>query len=184
MDNAAQIQNEDLGLSLNDALGLAFTCDGGRDQVDAWVESHCRLYLAHTPAGSRPRRRRHLRRRRRAPAGVRPACIHSGGDGQFHPLWFGGPTAAGDTFSIALRCDAPDEERARGIDAYVALGLLTQFSQRCGADLQANDGVGCGGQVPGTQCVESEGDGVLHGLLVTDPLDCRAYFGIALLETP
>ncbi|MEZ4475166.1 MAG: hypothetical protein R3F60_31120 [bacterium] len=183
MDNAAQIQNEDLGLSLNDALGLAFTCDGGRDQVDAWVESHCRLYLAHT-------------RRAAAPADVGtcvdavgpwpacPACIHSGGDGQFHPLWFGGPTADGDTFSIALRCDAPDEERARGVDAYVALGLLTQFTQRCGADLQANDGVGCGGQVPGTQCVESEGDGVLHGLLVTDPLDCRAYFGIALLETP
>ncbi|MCB9545025.1 MAG: hypothetical protein H6706_03940 [Myxococcales bacterium] len=182
--NLADVQGVDASLGAEDALGLALTCDGGRGAVDAWIQGSCRLMLAHLPAGLddvlEPADCQDAVSSRDAPGA---ACVHSGGDGAFHPLWLGGPTMAGDGLAVALRCDAPGEDaRARGIDGNVGVALALLNQERCAADpILAGNGIGCDGQAQGARCVDSAGDRALHGFQTAAPLDCHSILGIALV---
>jgi hypothetical protein len=114
----------------NDVLSIALTCDD--TPVLAWAQRSCSVFLAHADGGGAgaitPLDPATCASQIGSGSEPNPRCVHSGGDGLFHPMWLSGDVDENDVFGITFRCHDPARpERAAGLQDGLAVTLGWHF---------------------------------------------------------
>ncbi|MGK0361929.1 MAG: hypothetical protein ACI9U2_004249, partial [Bradymonadia bacterium] len=182
--NNANYQSFNLSGSVgeDDLMGIRFVC--GPDQIPAWVQDHCEVFLAYGDVTT-PAQIAQLDPAACAstfsPArfGSDAGCVRTGHDDDFHPIAFVGGVNGDDAWGVALRCDDPTlPDRAAGLQTSLLLHVALQDRENaiigCRQGRISNtpawrddDDQACpliGSDSAGREtCASSSGDGAFHG---------------------